>query len=663
MTSPTVIDLSSLGATEGFVIQGDTAGDLAGISVSSAGDINGDGFDDVIVGADQGDDGGPGAGEAYVVFGKASGFGTVDLTNLASSDGFIIQGAERDVEAGQSVASLGDVNGDGFADIIVGAAGGANKGDFPGNAHVIFGKASGFSTIDLANLSATDGFTISGDAITDRFGSAVSSAGDVNGDGFDDIIVGASGGDDGGYNAGEAYVIFGRASGFDNVDLSNLSSADGFIIQGDAANDAAGRSVSSAGDVNGDGFDDVIVGAVGGDDGGNYAGEAYVVFGKASGFGTIDLSSLAPADGFIIQGDAAVDLLGQSVSSAGDVNGDGFDDLIVGAYGGDDGGSGAGEAYVVFGKASGFGTVDLSSLAPADGFIIQGDMAWDSAGSSVSSAGDVNGDGFDDLIVGAPSGDDGGSGAGEAYVVFGKASGFSTIDLSNLAPADGFIIQGDEAGDRAGASVSSAGDLNGDGFDDLIVGAPNGADGGSFAGEAYVVFGGAFGSSGTAVNTTGTSAAEILIGGLGADSLAGGGGADVIRAGAGDDLLSIGDTSFERIDGGNGLDTLVFDGGGIDLDFTLIDSSSKVTGIEAIDLTGSGDNSVALGIQDLLQLSDETSDLLAFGNSGDTVTLTGDFASASTEVFEGTTYDVYASASTEARLLADSDITVVLDTV
>src|SRR6185295_12094247 len=172
------------------------------------------------------------------------------------------------------------------------------------------------------------------------------------------------------------------------------------IVQGDAAGDYAGFSVSSAGDVNGDGFADLIVGAPYGDDGGNAAGEAYVVFGKASGFGAvdgtgravIDLTTLAPADGFIVQGDAAYDTAGFNVSSAGDVNGDGFADLIVGAIGGDDGGGNAGEAYVVFGKASGFGTVDgtgravidLTELSSADGFIVQGDSGGDNAGISVS---------------------------------------------------------------------------------------------------------------------------------------------------------------------------------------------------------------------------------------------------------------------------------------
>jgi hypothetical protein len=342
---------------------------------------------------------------------------------------------------------------------------------------------------------------IQGDSANDSAGYKVSSAGDVNGDGFDDLIVGAPMGDNGGgTDAGEAYVIFGKASGFGTIDLTTLSPANGFMIQGDRAGDRAGWSVSAAGDVNGDGLADLIIGAPRGDNGGTDAGEAYVVFGKTTGFGAVlDLASLTPSDGFIIQGDTLIDQAGISVSSAGDVNGDGFDDLIVGAPGGDDGGPNSGEAYVVFGKASGFGTIDLTNLSAANGFIIQGDADADQTGWSVAAAGDVNGDGFDDLIVGAPMGDNGGIDAGEAYVLFGKASGFGqvvgasrVIDLTNLTFPDGFIIQGDVLGDQAGWSVSAAGDINNDGFADLIVGAPMGDDGGNNAGEAYVIFGSAF---------------------------------------------------------------------------------------------------------------------------------------------------------------------------
>jgi len=719
VTFPGLFDLTTLAASQGFIIQGDKAADLAGWSVSSAGDVNGDGIDDLIISARDGDDGGVDAGEAYVVFGTASGFGTpdgsgrqvIDLTSLAGTEGFIIRGDAAGDGAGYSVSAAGDVNGDGFDDLIVGAPGGDDGGNAAGEAYVVFGTASGFGATDgsgrqvilLSSLAASQGFIIQGDAVGDNAGFSVSAAGDVNGDGFDDLIVGASSGDDGGNYAGEAYVVFGTASGFGTadgsgrqvIDLTSLSAAQGFIIQGDVAIDVAGWSVSSAGDVNGDGLDDLIVGAFGGDDGGSNAGEAYVVFGTASGFGAtdgtgrqvIDLTSLSADQGFIIQGDAGGDNAGYSVSAAGDVNGDGFEDLIVGApLGGT-----AGETYVVFGTASGFGTtdgtarqvIDLTSLTATEGFIIQGDAGNDRAGVSVSSAGDVNGDGFDDLIVGAPRGDDGGSDSGEAYVVFGTASGFGTtdgsgrqvVDLAGLSTSQGFIIQGDAAGDQAGWSVSAAGDVNGDGFDDLIVGARYGDDGGNSAGEAYIVYGGAFGGSSAPITTTGTSAAEMLIGGLGDDDLTGAGGADAIRSGAGDDSIGVSDASFARIDGGTGTDTLRLDGT-FDLDFSTLDTNA-LANIEAVDITGFGNNTLTLGFNDVINLSgtpngdftaaNSHNSLVITGDAGDQVNLqadadvTGTWTNTGTTVIDGNTYDVLdylSSGQVLASVAVDDDLTL-----
>ena len=716
---PTV-DLTDLTAGDGFIIQGDEAGDHAGVSVSGAGDVNGDGYTDLIVGARFGDDGGTDAGEAYVVFGKASdpsdpfgelvgGRQVMDLTNLAPEEGFIIQGDARYDFAGYSVSGAGDVNGDGYADLIVGAPSGWDGGLEAGEAYVVFGKASGFGNldgsgrqvVDLTSLAAGDGFVIQGDVHFDWAGASVSGAGDVNGDGFADLIVGAHKGDDGGTRAGEAYVVFGKASdpsdpfgelvgGRQVVDLTSLAPDEGFIIQGDERFDRAGVSVSGAGDVNGDGYADLIVGASRGDDGGTYAGEAYVLFGKASGFGELDdsnrrvmdLTDLAPTEGFIIQGDEVGDTAGSSVSHAGDVNGDGYADLIVGAPCGNDGGRFAGEAYVVFGKASGFGeldgtgrrVVDLTSLAVADGFIIQGDAVDDQAGVSISAAGDVNGDGFADLIVGANQGDDSGTDAGEAYVVFGKASdpsdpfgsldssGRRVIDLSNLDAADGFIIQGDAAGDQAGSSVSAAGDVNGDGFADLIVGAPHGDDGGTDAGEAYVLFGGPAGLSTEAVAVLGTD---------GNDDLNVDGEATVVLAGAGDDVLNIdgfGDADLLKLDGGTGTDTLCLvnlDAGtnpnsSLHLDLSTL-ADSRISSIEHIDLSGNGDNSLTLTRLDLLNLSEVRSDgqaeLRVDGNAGDRVTLNDDgWVRRGTEEIEGTTYKAFENGN--ARLLVNIAIDI-----
>ena len=474
---PTVVDLAASDA-EAFAIIGENTENTIGRHVSAAGDFNGDGVDDVIISN--------GGSLAYVVYGRATGLDDIDLENLQASEGFKITSSYWNTVG--DVSAAGDVNGDGFDDVLVGGAFYYGWYGIYDAAWVIFGTDQEVGAVNVSSLPESRGSRILGTYSGQEYGPSVGAAGDVNGDGFDDFIIGSPYAR---FTDGDVYVVFGKSGGFAGLYLGDLDPDEGFRIMGKTgAHDYAGLSVSGAGDVNGDGFADIIIGAPYADGG----GQAFVIFGKASGFGTIDLSNLAASAGFIIQGAAAGDYAGFSVSAAGDFNGDGFDDILVGAPDADNNHELAGEAYVIFGKASGFGPVDLSNLAAGAGFAIYGDDTADHAGFSVSAAGDVNNDGYDDIIIGAPENDNSRDGvrtidAGEAYVIYGRASGFGTIDLTNLSSADGFVIQGAAAGDLAGSDVSGAGDVDRDGFDDLIVGAPNNDRGASNAGAAFIISG------------------------------------------------------------------------------------------------------------------------------------------------------------------------------
>jgi len=419
------------------------------LAVATAGDVNGDGFSDVIVGAPQYDNGQPDEGRAYVYHGSSSG--------LASTPAWTKEINQNSAWFGRSVATAGDVNGDGFSDVIVGAPLFDNVEVNEGSAFVYLGSSSGLgSSPSWTGESINQGSNV---------GYSVASAGDVNGDGFGDVLVGAFLSDNGETDEGRAFMYLGSSSGLANSPI--------WTEESDQTNGLFGISVGTAGDVNGDGFSDIVVGASGVDNIETDEGVAYVYHGSASG--------LASANPWTAESDVNGSQFGYSVAPAQDVNGDGYSDVIVGAYAFDNGLGVVGRVFVYHGSSAGL------SLSPS--WTEDGTQVGALFGYSVSTAGDVNKDGYSDVIIGSVQFSNGQNLEGRADVYHGSSMG--------LDPSPAWGVEGEKPNAGFGNSVATAGDVNGDGFSDVIVGAPGYTNGQAQEGRVYVYHGSSSGLSST----------------------------------------------------------------------------------------------------------------------------------------------------------------------
>ncbi len=419
---PALMNLAHLNGLNGFVLYGVEGLGYFGSSISSTGDFNGDGFDDIIIGAPGEDTNGQSAGAAYVLFGTDNiQSRTFDLTQLDGNNGFVIRGQFRDHDIGTLVAQAGDINGDGFDDIYLSSREEINDIETT-MGYVIYGhdNLTG-AEFNLSLINGSNGFKLHNSLTT--FGNSIGKSGDVNADGVDDLMIGYLTASHAGVEAGVSYVLFGNRSGFDQlIDLSTLNGQNGFALFGEAEGDASGASVSVIKDFNGDGIDDMCISAPA--FGTWDFGRVYVIFGQVGPHAAaFDLTTLNGFNGFAIDGRSVFENVGHVVKDAGDINGDGLTDTLISSEFYDiEGVNDVGLAYVLYGSKKAFpSAMSLNALNRNNGKIIHGAAEGDQLSRSFAGLGDVNNDGLGDFLITAPYADtDTLNNPGAAYVVFGS---------------------------------------------------------------------------------------------------------------------------------------------------------------------------------------------------------------------------------------------------